>query len=374
MNHFKSKKLLAGAVMACVCSAAGAADKVPALADVLKASGIDVSGYIDVSYQSKSTDPNTATFHNYDTEQRSFNLHALDVSISSLPAKGFGGLLELQFGKDVSANSPVGQTAGTNVDPLQVFMQYSSGALSVMAGKFTTLAGAEVAQAVNNTNFSRSFLFTFAEPVTHTGVRANFTVSDELKFMAGLNNGWNILNENATTPAPGNCIGTSCAVGKTIELGVAATPIKPLSVSATLYSGNEVGAQIGTRSLLDLVVTYNLTDAVSFVLNYDDGSQDKAVAAGKAKWKGTAGYVNYKINDDWRLSARLESFDDKQGFRTGTTQKLKETTLTVGYGIAKNAELRFEIRSDKSDKVVFSEDGNLKKDQSSLGVEAVYKF
>src|SRR5205814_10617480 len=90
MNHFTRKKLLAGALVACMCSAAGAADKAPALSDVLKASGIDVSGYIDVSYQNTSTDPQTATFHNYDTERKSFNLHAFDLSVSSLPASVFG--------------------------------------------------------------------------------------------------------------------------------------------------------------------------------------------------------------------------------------------------------------------------------------------
>ena len=375
MNRFTRKKLLAGALVACMCSAAGAADKAPALSDVLKASGIDVSGYIDVSYQNKSTDPQTATFHNYDTEQKSFNLHAFDLSVSSLPASGFGGLVEIQFGKDVTANAPVGQTAGTNVDALQVFMQYSSGPLGVMAGKFTTLAGAEVAQAVNNTNFSRSFLFTFAEPVTHTGVRGNYAVSDELKFMVGVNNGWNILNENAA----GNCSGAGgtppCATGKTIELGVSANPTKMIGITGAYYTGDEVGTtQIGTRTLLDLVGTINLSDALSVVLNYDTADQDKAIGNAKAKWSGFAGYVNYKINDTWRLSGRLENFDDKQGFRTGTVQKLKEATVTAGYGIAKNAELRFELRNDKSDKSVFLEDGKTKKTQNSLGIEAVYKF
>lgn len=373
MKHF-GKKLLAASVATAVWSVAGAADKVPTLGEVLKASGVDVTGYIDASYQSKSTDPQATTFHNYDTEQRSFNFHALDVTISSLPASGFGGLLELTLGKDAGANAPVGQATNTNVDPLQGFLQYTSGKFSAMAGKFTTIAGAEVPQAVSNTNFSRSFLFTFAEPVTHTGVRTNITVSDELKFIVGVNNGWNVLNENAA----GNCVGAGgtapCATGKTLELGFAATPIKMLSLTGAYYSGNEAGAQVGKRTLVDLVATVNLSDALSLVFNYDDAEQEKAVAAGKAKWNGLASYLNYKISDIWRLSARVEQFKDKQGFRTGTAQKLKETTLTVGYAVAKNAELRFELRDDKSDQSVFLEDGSLKKDQASLGVEAVYKF
>jgi Putative beta-barrel porin-2, OmpL-like. bbp2 len=371
MKQLTTKRLLAGILVACVCSAAAAADKAPSLADVLKTSGVDVTGYIDASYQNKSTDPGTNTFHNYDTEQRSFELHALDTTISALPVNGFGGLLELTLGKDASVNAPVGQTAGTNVDALQIFTQYSSGPFSVMAGKFTTIAGAEVAQAVSNTNFSRSFLFTFAEPLTHTGVRANYAASNNLKFTLGINNGWNILNENAG----GNCVGSSCATGKTLELGISGTPAKVLSLAGAFYSGDEVGAtQIGTRTLVDVVATVTLSDALNLVFNYDDGQQDNAVAAGTAKWQGLASYLNYQINGAWRLSARLESFDDKQGFRTGTAQKLKEVTLTAGYAPAKNTELRFEVRSDKSDQSVFVDGGTNKKSQDSIGIEAVYKF
>lgn len=387
MNHFTRKKLLAGALVACVCSAAGAADKAPALADVLKASGIDVNGYVDVSYQNKTTDAQATTFHNYDTEQKSFNLHALDVSISSLPASGFGGLLELQFGTDAAVNAPVSNSPATNADALQAYLQYSSGPWSAIAGKFLTLAGAEVAQGPANTNFSRSFLFTFAEPTTHVGVRTGYTVSDALKFNVGLNNGWNIMNENA----PGNCAGPGgtppCADGKTLELGVTATPSKLLNLVGVFHTGDEKGSagQVGNRQMVDVVATVNLSDALNLVFNYDDVEQDKAVASGKAKWNGLASYVNYKINDAWRLSARVEQFNDKQGFRTnpttvnpalaaGTGQKLKEVTITAGYAIAKNAELRFELRNDKSDQNVFLEDGAFKKTQDALAVEAIYKF
>ena len=37
---------------------------------------------------------------------------------------------------------------------------------------------------------SRSLLF-FAEPLTHTGIRATYAASDTLSLVAGVNNGWN---------------------------------------------------------------------------------------------------------------------------------------------------------------------------------------
>src|SRR3990172_8741092 len=121
-----------------------------------------------------------------------------------------------------------------------------------------------------------------------------------------------------------------------------------VSLAASYYKGEELSStstMIGQRKLLDLVATFTVTDNLSFVLNYDKAEQDKALAGGvKAKWNGIAGYVNYKLSDAWRVSFRTESFDDKNGFKTGVTQKWKESTLTLANTPAKNVELRAEVR------------------------------
>jgi len=78
----------------------------------------------------------------------------------------------------------------TSFDVRQAFLQYATGNLTVMAGKFVTLAGAEVINPTLNTNFSRSLLFFDSEPLTHTGVRAAYAMG-EFTFIGGVNNGWN---------------------------------------------------------------------------------------------------------------------------------------------------------------------------------------
>src|SRR6185437_4261505 len=69
-----------------------------------------------------------------------------------------------------------------------------------------------------------------------------------------------------------------------------------------------------------------------------------------ATWSGAAAYVNYAINDQWRVSLRLEYEDDKDGFLAGTgaSENAKEATLTFGYDPTKNFELRVEGRYDKA--------------------------
>jgi hypothetical protein len=367
-NQF-GKKLLVGSVIAALSGGAQAA--APTLGEVLKSTGLDVTGYVDVSYSHLSTDTGTTNYRAYDTEASSFSLHALDLALAYLPSSGAGAFAELQFGTDAQFNRAAEVTDRTAANVLQGYVQYATGPVTVIGGKFATLAGAEVPQAPNNTNFSRSLLYTLAIPVTHTGVRGSYALGDTMKFTAGVNNGWDALQDSAS----GN------ARGKTTELGASFTPIKPLSVAASMYSGDELSSasgNIGKRQLIDVVVTYTLSDAMSVVVNVDQGQQERASSTGgKAKWSGVAGYFNYKVNDTWRVSVRGEQFDDKTCFRascgTDTSQKLAEVTGTVGYSPAKNAELRAEVRQDKSNKSVFTESGQAE-NQTSFGLEAVYKF
>lgn len=88
-----------------------------------------------------------------------------------------------------------------------------------------------------------------------------------------------------------------------------------------------------------------------------------------------AGYLNYKVNDQWRLSLRGEYFDDDDGYRTGIAQKWKEATLTLAYMPNEDIELRGEVRRDWSNVDSFLDnDGSADDSQYSVGLEAIYKF
>jgi Putative beta-barrel porin-2, OmpL-like. bbp2 len=339
----------------------------PTLSAVLDASGVTVSGAIDVSYSKLS---GTGAFTSgtndrvFDYAHNSFTTHAVDMLIAKTPAEGFGGTLELTMGKDASTIGSTGLSS-TTTDITQAFVQDAIGNLTVIGGKFATLAGAEYIKSATDTNFSRSILFGYAIPFTHTGVRATYKVSDAASFMAGLSNGWDTASDSNSQ--------------KTLELGTSLNPTKTFALTAALYSGAEQSAitnAIGNRTLLDVVGTFTITDSLNIVLNYDTASQDDAVVVGsKAKWDGLAGYVNYQINDPWRVSLRAESFKDTDGYRTGVAQTWKEVTVTLGYAVSKNTELRGELRKDTSDVASFAfSDGIARKSQDSVGLEAVYKF
>lgn len=350
------------------------APAVPTLSSILDASGISLSGDIDFSYNHLSGTGQFTSGTNdrvFDYAHNGFTAQAVDVTVAKQPAEGAGGLVDVTLGKDASTIAAFGTTSPNQTyDLTQAYVQYATGSMTMIAGKFTTLAGQEYIKTSANTNFSRSILFGYAIPFTHTGVRATYKASDAFSLIAGVNNGWDQATDTNSN--------------KTVELAVALNPSKSFGLIAQDYYGVEqvvmaLGGAQGKRNLLDLVATFTVSDSLNFVLNYDNASQANAPLAngstGSAKWNGLAAYANYQINDPWRISVRVEAFNDTDGYRTGVVQKWKEATLTVGYAPAKSMELRGEVRKDTSNKASFAyTDGIARKSQNSLGLEAIYKF
>jgi hypothetical protein len=337
------------------------------LAGVLDASGITATGYVAASYYHSN---GYSTYHQFDNKHDSFQLDQAALTIAFQPKEGFGALVNVAAGEDMKIlNAAEGSNPNT-FDVVQGFVQYATGPLTVIAGKYVTLAGAEVIAPTGNTNFSRSLLF-FAEPLTHTGIRATYAASDTLSVVAGANNGWNYSS-------------LSTSGSKTAELGVAWTPSKAFSLTAQAYVGKDPTFD-AQRTLVDAVATYSATDALTLILSFDWGKQ-KQHAAGDPDldWNGAAFYTNYALNDQWRVSLRLEYLDDKEGFVSGivgTAQKLKEGTVTFGYAPVKSFELRMEARYDKSDKSTFvrkiTTDTSINPfadSQTGVALQGVYKF
>ena len=394
--NFRKTILVVSIAVACASTAFAADPKkmpekpaVPTLGQVMEATGISVNGYIDTSYTYLS---GSGTFTSgtanrvFDTERRSFNVNALDLTLSALPPDGFGGMVNLTAGTDANVIGSAGTNATDQFDVTQAYVHFAKGGLMVIGGKYVTLSGAEVIKSPANLNFSRSILFGYAIPFTHTGVRAYFTPGGSAgapdgkwTFIAGVNNGWDVQSESQQ----GLAADGSQAMGKTLELGANGNITKNVALAVVYYGGNESVSAFATgkRSLLDIVATFTVTDNLSFILNYDKAEQDKALTGGnKAKWSGLAGYVNYKLSDAWRVAFRTESFDDKDGFRTGVNsgtggQKWKESTITLANTPAKNVELRAELRTDSSNVSSFNQTGSsAKKSQQSAALEAIYKF
>jgi hypothetical protein len=357
---------------------------VPTLGDVLGASNISLTGYIDATYSYFDKGPNYLTLtgdlaepqRQFDYRKNSFVLNQAAITASYLPSSGFGGLINLIAGSDGKVlrsgelTNAFTSYTGSPFDVYQAYGQYAQGPLTLMAGKFATLAGAETVNPTTDTTISRSMLFFNLEPLSHTGVRGAYATGP-VTITAGVNNGWNY------TSAPLNFATEKNISGKTLELGISANPMKMLSLSGAIYTGDAPSSQgAGRLDLYDVVATITATDSLSFVVNGDYKElQNNTATGGSTKAYGIAGYVNYAITPEWALTVRGEYLDDKDGWLTGQSgDKLTEGTLAVNYLPSKNVILKGEYRYDHSSDVALFDTNVTSKDQNSFELEAIYKF
>jgi len=362
---------------------AAAGPAVPTLDKVLEASGLSMTGYIDTAYTHANRDIQSGAGFSprvFDSYNNSFVLHQVGLQIAKQPKEGFGGLVNVTAGRDATIIHSFPDTSSSTFDITQGYLQYAGGPLTVIGGKFTTLHGTEVIWSPSNANYSRSLLFG-AVPFTHTGVRGTFAVGDTLNLIAGVNNGWDQLVDSNR--------------GKTLELGVTATPIKPLSLAASYYGGEENSAVTGLngrRESFNFVASYTVIDPLSVGFEYltvkeKDAVFDGAGGTKDGKYNGYAFYLGYTFIPKWKISLRAESLDDKDGFHFPTAvaaaaangvtvagTKHKEFTATLGWAAADNFELRAEVRQDKANEAVYLDGTSYSKSLLTYALQGIYKF
>lgn len=343
---------------------------------------LSMTGLIDGSYNYlQNSNLFTSDIYNrvYDLNENGFTLQQAAGTASYLPDEGLGFLFNAMVGRDAITSNAYGMGVGTQrpdfgVDLTQGYLNLNHRSISVNVGKFTTLNGAESIAPNTNTNFSRSILFGYAGPFTTLGIRSTYKMSEQLKLIAGIDDGWDSIRDFSK--------------GQTLELSGSYVFNKFFTLALTGYYGKQratdrvnTGA-IGNRTLIDVVGTFTINPKCSLIINYDYAWQTQATLAdstlGKAIWDGVAGYVNYQWTERVRSSVRGEIFNDAQGYRTGVAQRWDELTFTLGYKplTNKNLELRFETRHDFSNVNAFlKKNNNFTSDyQQSYAVEALYQF
>jgi hypothetical protein len=344
-----------------------------------------MGGSLDIGWQNASaSNPNNIIGGRvFDTVSGNPQLHALNLQASYTGP--IGGKIELTIGDDgeylhsypqilnafgappYPASAPslftYGPGISSKVDVTQAYLSGTAGPLTLIGGKFATLAGAEVLEGAGNTNYSRSILFGFAIPFTHTGFRLTWAAMPTLNVIAGINRGWDVTRPLGS-PANGALVGDNSSL--TFEYGLAWNPVKAFGLTAQGYSGRIENWNFAfcattacNRSLIDVVATYHFSDALTLIVNADSATQTNTFSpatpfGGSVKWGGVAGYLNWVVNPQWSASGRYEIFGDPHGYRTGFGgTRWTEGTLTVSYLASPNLTLRVEGRADKTNQTFF---------------------
>ena len=299
--------------------------------------GIDFSGLVDGYYSFNANHPASRDnqLYNFDVKANQFSLNMAKLSMSHTPDP-IGFQVDLGFGRafDIVHSTEQAPEIFRYLEQAYVSVKPKQArGLEVDFGEFVTSAGAEVIETMNNWNYSRSLLFAYAIPYYHFGLRTTMPIG---KYFTGgfqLVNGWNNVEDNNS--------------GKTLGF-IGNFTTKKVTWSNNYYAGPEkTNTNQGWRNLYDTTVLLTPSDKFNAYLNFDYG-RDKNIGPGSQAWIGVAGAARYAIGKLFAVSPRLEWFNDKGGFATGTIQKVKEVTITGEMKLPQGFLTRLEYRHDWS--------------------------
>ena len=236
-------------------------------------------------------------------------------------------------------------------------------------------AGAEVIEAKDNWNYSRSLLFTLAIPYYHFGLRTSMPVSKTDTIGVHVVNGWNSVTKN-------NGGATICLMN---------SYVKPkYTWNANFITGPEnANTTHGFRNLFDSTLLLTPNSKLSAYINYDygqnrDGTYTISTSEGPITegdkdlihWQGIAVAARGQVTGKSALAGRYEYFKDYNGWATGITQNLQELTATYEYKWLEGLLTRVEYRGDFSDRPYFTKNDITfsKKSQQTLTVAFIAFF
>jgi len=372
---------------------------------------ITISGFVEGGYTvSASKPPGDLILGRFqDTKDNSIVLDQFDIAVDRPVDYGaaatnhtwdIGGHAEFVYGWDAGLfhssgllDNPAvpGVTNGTyrsrtspenQADILQAYLDFAlpvGTGLRVRAGKFVTLLGYEGIGPTSNPFYSHSYLFSFAVPLTQTGIETEYALNSDIKFDAGITRGWSqTFKDNNGEP---DFLGNVTYTPQESDFLKKWKAVLALSFGPQATHDNH-----DYWTVADFQLTYQATGdgaapgSLLYALNADYGDAPHALPTSSGQWYGAAGYVQYIATTVFTINGRIEWYDDANGFTLGTGSATDVYEATLGLkitpfpddNIGKNFALRPEIRYDYSSKDFFN--GGTKHQQATFGIDAYFTF
>lgn len=322
---------------------------------------LDGYGSLDNNHPTNAANSQSNDLYNFNDRTDQFDLAEARITFNRNPSP-VGVHADVIFGRANAFLHP--DTAKYDDDYLeQAYLSYTpkkAHGTEVDFGQFVTGAGAEVIEAKDNWNYSRSILFAWAIPYYHFGLRTSTPVTKTWTAGLQLVNGW-----NNTINSEG---GPTGAITSTLTL-------PKYTWSADVYTGPEKSGGLGMyRNLLDTTLLLSPTTKFNAYVNFDYGHNRTnaigALPAVHAHWTGAAFAAHEQFTTLQAVAGRIEFLQDKEGFETGLAQTVKEGTVTYEHKAWKSRLLgRLEYRHDWSNEPFFHKGANGMVDaQSTLSI------
>jgi hypothetical protein len=217
-------------------------------------------------------------------------------------------------------------------------------ALRVDVGKFSTPVGLEDNESMANWNYSRSLLYSFAEPSLHAGLRLIGALGESLGFSLFWVDGW---NSNFVDGSGMRGFGAAASFRPR-----ATTEIVLVYMGGPEHPPTALAAPLAFRNLLDAYVIVTAGRRWTAATAVDAGT-----GRALAMWWGATAYARFVPWPTVAGTLRAEILSDPSGFVTGTGQFVGGATATLEWRVAVEPVRftpRLEYRRDQSNRAVFA--------------------
>lgn len=295
---------------------------------------LQYTGLVDVFGGGHFESADATSLRVFDTNGRGVQLSYAKVG-AWFDADPVGFRFDVGFGQTLDVLS-----FDTTVPVLRQFEQaYVSGkvplhrGITVDFGRFVTCAGNETVDSRQSWLYSRSLLFGYAAPFTHTGLRVTAPITDAWTVQVGAVQGWDVILDNN--------------LAKSFYISNTFTPSSTQTFAVSVFGGPELtGDNTTWRWLADGVWTAKLPK------NFDVSANVDGAIEGATTWYGAALSGHFAVNM-FDFAARAEVFSDPQNARLHLAQApglgswAWEATVSGRATLNKYLQFRLEYRHDQ---------------------------
>jgi len=246
-----------------------------------------------------------------------------------------------------------GADAGTSTRIInQAYAYYNlNEKLTFTLGRFNTYYGYEVISPVGNANYSTSYLFS-SGPFSHTGLKADYAVTEDFSIMAAVMNPTDAFNNNADVDNNDFIYGLQLAyVGQYLNFE---------------YGDQDGDGTDGNTFRVDYTGGFDINETYSVGIN---GAYNTTKLAGEDRgFYGGALYLTGALSEDLSLTLRPEFFTEF--FGADNKAEVTAITLSATKSLTSNLSVIAEVRYDNSDAGSLLVNG----EYTNALVAAVYSF
>ncbi|WP_375583785.1 porin [Cyclobacterium xiamenense] len=285
---------------------------------------VTLSGSVDAYFRTNINAPNKGD--EYQSPATSFaNLPGFSIGMANIIAayegEKIGFVADLVFGprgEDAVSGSPLYAAfeAGSSQVVNQLYVYWNaSDVVTFTIGNFNTYLGYEVISPTGNFNYSTSYMFSYG-PFSHTGLKADFQLSDNWSLMASLMNPTDVTEfNNIGSYTLGGQLAYTTDAGGTYLNVLYGDQDGRLDMNTVSSFGN---ASKGNTFQIDLTTGYDLSESIYAGLNatYNTTSAGQVLNGNTIQdatgdgygFYGVAGYLQFATSEVFSLGARGEYF------------------------------------------------------------------